>query len=113
MKTVYFKTGEAEWKFQLEDSEYDQVIQSIIDDEIDRDEMRDESIEVLRDVSSLADDEMDEDDQMDQTISVSFLWYYFNTLPEDKGRIDGDIVLIEDDEGDGVSVLAASDITEG
>ena len=54
-----------------------------------------------------------EDDQIDQTISVSFIWHYFNNLPEGQGRIEGDVVLIEDDDGAGVSVMAATDVIEG
>ena len=73
-------------------------------------EMLDDSLEIIRDTASLDDDEMDEDDQIDQTISVAFIWHYFNSLPEDKGRIDGDVVLVEDEDGSGVSVLAAEDV---
>ncbi|HIJ38881.1 MAG TPA: hypothetical protein HPP80_08305, partial [Rhodospirillaceae bacterium] len=66
----------------------------------------------LRDISAMDDDELDDDDEIDQTVSVSFIWHYFNSLPVDKGRIDGDIVLIEDDDGTGVSVMAAHEIIQ-
>lgn len=112
MKTVYFKSGEAEWKYELDDEQYQEIIDNIEEDGTDHQELLDESFEILRDVSLIEDDEMDEDDQIDQTISVAFLWYYFNTLPEDKGRIEGDIVVIEDDDGTGVSVLPADDVIE-
>jgi hypothetical protein len=112
MKTVYFKSGEAEWKYELDDKEYDQIISGILEDATDFEEMLDESLEILRDVSSLDDDELDEDDQIDQTISVAFIWHYFNSLPEDQGRIDGDVVVIEDDDGTGVSVLSAEEAIE-
>ncbi len=112
MKTVYFKSGDAEWKYELEDEEHEQIIRNIIEDGTDFDEMLDDSLEILRDISALDDEELDEDDQIDQTISVSFIWHYFNNLPADKGRIEGDIVLVEDEDGAGVSVLAASDVIE-
>ncbi|WP_241911800.1 hypothetical protein [Telmatospirillum siberiense] len=112
MKTVYFKSGDAEWKYELEDQEYDQIIQGILEDGTDFDEMLDESLEILRDISSMDDDELDEDDQIDQTISVAFIWHYFNTLPEDQGRIEGDVVVIEDEDGTGVSVLSADEALE-
>ncbi len=112
MKSVYFKSGDAEWKYDLEDQEYDEIIKNILEDGTDFDEMLDESLEIIRDISALADEELDEDDQIDQTISVAFIWHYFNTLPESDGRIDGDVVLIEDEDGTGVSVVAASEVIE-
>jgi len=112
MKIVYFKSGEAEWKYELNDEEYAEIIKGILEDGTDFEEMLDESLEILRDVSSLDDDEMDEDDQIDQTISVAFIWHYFNSLPEDQGRIDGDVVVIEDEDGTGVSVLSAEEAIE-
>ena len=110
MKTVYFKSGEAEWKYELDDEEYENIIQNILEDDTDLEEMLDDSLEVIRDVSVLDEDEMDEDDQIDQTISVAFIWHYFNTLPEENGRIVGDVVLVEDEDGSGVTVLAASNL---
>lgn len=112
MKTVYFKSGDAEWKYDLEDVEHDQIIKNILEDGTDFEEMLDESLEILRDISAMDDEELDEDDQIDQTISVAFIWHYFNNLPEDQGRIVGDVVLIEDEDGTGVSVVAASDVIE-
>ncbi len=112
MKTVYFKSGDAEWKYELDDQEHEQIIRNIIEDGTDFDEMLDDSLEILRDISAMDDEELDEDDQIDQTISVSFIWHYFNTLPPDKGRIEGDVVLVEDEDGSGVSVLAAKDVIE-
>jgi hypothetical protein len=112
MKTVYFKSGEAEWKYELDDKEHEQIIQGILEDGTDFEEMLDESLEILRDVSAMDDDDLDEDDQIDQTISVAFIWHYFNTLPEDQGRIEGDIVIIEDEDGTGVSILSAEEAIE-
>jgi len=110
MKTVYFKSGDAEWKYELDDEEYQNIIENILEDGTDFEEMLDDSLEIIRDMSALEDEEMDEDDQIDQTISVAFIWHYFNSLPEDKGRIVGDVVLVEDEDGSGVSVLAADEI---
>jgi len=112
MKIVYFKAGEAEWKYELDDEQYQDIIDSLEEDGTDHQEMLDESLEILRDISVIADEELDEDDEIDQTISVAFLWYYFNSLPEGKGRIEGDIVVIEDDDGTGVSVVPALDVIE-
>ena len=112
MKTVYFKSGDAEWKYEIEDDEHDQIIQGIIEDGTDFEEMLEESLEILRDISALEEDEMDEDDQIDQTVSVSFIWHSFYNLPVERGRIDGDVVLVEDEDGAGVSVLSARDVIE-
>ena len=112
MKTVYFKSGAAEWKYELDDQEHEHIVKSIIDDGTDFEEMLDESLEILRDISNLEDEELDEDDQIDQTISVSFIWHYFNNLPADQGRIHGDVVVVEEDDGAGVSVMAAHDVIE-
>ena len=74
MKTVYFKSGEAEWKYELDDEEFQNVINNILEDGTDFEEMLDDSLEIIRDTSSLDEDEMDEDDEIDQTISVAFIW---------------------------------------
>lgn len=112
MKTVYFKSGRAEWKYELEDDEHEQIIKGIIDDGADFVDMLDESIEILRDLSQLDEEDLDEDDEIDQTVAVAFIWHYFNTLPKGANRIEGDIVLIEDEDGSGVSVLSADDLEE-
>lgn len=112
MKTVYFKSGDAEWKYELEDEEHEQIIAGILEDGTDFENMLDESIEILRDISMMDEDDMDEDDLIDQTVSVAFIWHYFNALPEDSGKIEGDVVLIEDEDGTGVSVLSIDDIIE-
>jgi hypothetical protein len=110
MITVYYKSGSAQWKYELEDSEHDHIIKNVLDDKPDINEMFEDSLEILRDVSAMDEDEMDEDDEIDQTIAVSFLWHYFNNLVDDTDRIEGDIVLIEDEDGTGVTVLPAAGI---
>ncbi len=113
MKTVYYKSGEAEWKYELEDDQFDEIIEAILEDETDSEEMLQDCLEILRDVADLADDEMTEDDIVDQTTSVAYLWHYFNTLPEgNAGRIEGDIVLLETEDGEGIAILSAADISE-
>ncbi len=112
MKTVYFKSGEAHWKYELEDEEYDNIIRNIQEDKPDVEEMLSDSLEILRDISAMDEDEMDEDDQIDQTISVAYIWYYFNHIAEGEAHITGDVALIEDDDGEGVTVLAAADVVE-
>lgn len=112
MKTVYFQSGTNQWKYELEDEEFDNIISNLMQEEIDFEDMLDESLEIMRDLADVDDDEMDEDDQVDQTISVAYIWHYFNSLPEGEGRIDGDVVLIESDDRSGVSVAAASDVID-
>ncbi|MEW5727307.1 MAG: hypothetical protein AB1918_05720 [Pseudomonadota bacterium] len=112
MITVYYKSGTAQWKYELDEGEHDYIIKNVLEDNPDIDEMFDDSLEILRDVSAMSEEEMEEDDQIDQTIAVSFLWHYFNNLAEGEDRIQGDIVLIEDEDGTGVTVLPASDLAE-
>lgn len=112
MIVVYYKSGSAQWKYELEDAEHEYIIKNVLEDNPDLDEMFDDSLEILRDVSAMEEEEMDEDDQIDQTIAVSFLWHYFNNLADENERIDGDIVLIEEEDGAGVSVLPASEMIE-
>ena len=112
MITVFYKSGSAQWKYELEESEHDHIIKNVLDDNPDIAEMFEDSLEILRDVSAMDEAEMDEDDEIDQTIAVSFLWHYFNCLAEDGDRIEGDIVLIEDEDGTGVTVLPAQGIDE-
>ncbi|BAE52377.1 hypothetical protein amb3573 [Paramagnetospirillum magneticum AMB-1] len=112
MITVYYKSGNAQWKYELEDSEHDYIIKSVLEDKPDINEMFEDSLEILRDISAMDESEMEEDDEIDQTIAVSFLWHYFNNLVEGGDRIEGDIVLIEDEDGTGVTVLPAAGIDE-
>ncbi len=112
MITVYYKSGTAQWKYELEDSEHDHIIKNVLEDSPDITEMFDDSLEILRDISAMDEDEMDEEDEIDQTIAVSFLWHYFNHLTEGEDRIEGDIVLIEEDDGSGVTVLPAAALAD-
>jgi hypothetical protein len=112
MITVYYKSGSAQWKYELDDAEHDYVIKNVLEDNPDIAEMFDDSLEILRDVSNMDESEMDEDDEVDQTVAVSFLWHYFNHLVEGDERIEGDIVIIEDEDGIGISVMPASELTE-
>lgn len=112
MITVYYKSGTAQWKYELEESEHDYIIKNVLEDNPSIEEMFDDSLEILRDVSAIAETEMEEDDEIDQTIAVAFLWHYFNHLVEGDDRIQGDIVIIEDEDGMGVSVLPAKDLSE-
>lgn len=112
MIVVYYKSGAAQWKYELEDDEYKYVIGNILEDAPDPQEMFDDSLEILRDLSSMDEDEMDEDDQVDQTIAVAYLWHWFNHIAQGDERIDGDIALIEDEDGAGVAVLPAADLVE-
>lgn len=112
MITVYYKSGNAQWKYELDEKEHDYIIKNVLEDNPDVEEMFDDSLEILRDVSAMDEDELDEDDQIDQTIAVSFLWHYFNHLSKSEERIQGDIVLIEDEDGTGVTVLPAADVVD-
>lgn len=112
MITVYYKSGTAQWKYELDEAEHDYIIKNLLEDNPSIEEMFDDSMEILRDVAALDEDEMDEDDQIDQTIAVAFLWHYFNHLSNAEERIQGDIALIEDDDGTGVTVLPASEVIE-
>jgi len=113
MITVYYKSGNAQWKYELDESEHQYIIKNVLDDSPDINDMFDDSLEILRDISAMEDTEMDEDDEIDQTIAVSFLWHYFNHLAEGDDRIEGDIVLIEEEDGSGVTVLPADALAEG
>lgn len=112
MITVYYKSGEAQWKYELDETEHSYIIKNVLEDNPNVEELFDDSLEILRDVSAMEEDEMDEDDQIDQTIAVAFLWHYFNHLSKSEERIQGDIVLIEDEDGTGVTVLPAEGLTD-
>ena len=113
MITVYYKSGAAQWKYELEDAEHDYIIKNVLEDSPDLTEMFDDSLEILRDISAMDEDEMDEEDEIDQTIAVAFIWHYFNHLAEGADRIEGDIVVIEEEDGAGVTVMPAAAIDEG
>ncbi|CAA7620793.1 hypothetical protein [Magnetospirillum sp. UT-4] len=112
MITVYYKSGTAQWKYELEEDEHAYIIKNLLEENPDIDELFDDSLEILRDVSAMDEDEMDEEDQIDQTVAVSFLWHYFNNLSASEDRIQGDLALIEDEDGAGVTVLPAGDVVE-
>ncbi|GHU05346.1 hypothetical protein FACS1894205_5170 [Alphaproteobacteria bacterium] len=113
MKTVYFKSDRGNWKYELEDEEFEEIIAGILEDGADFVDMLEESIEILRDLSQLDEEDMDEDDEIDQTVAIAFIWHYFNSQPRGaEDRIEGDVVLIEDEDGSGVSVLSADELEE-
>lgn len=113
MIAVYFQSGEIQWKYELDEAEHDYIIKNVLEDSPDMAEMLDDSLEILRDISAMEEGEMDEDDEIDQTIAISFLWHYFNHLCEEGDRIEGDIVVIEEPDGTGVSVYPASTVVDG
>jgi len=112
MITVYYKSGNAQWKYELEESEHEYVIKNILEDNPDLTEMFDDSLEILRDISAMEEDELDEEDEIDQTIAISYIWHYFNHLADEADQIKGDIVLIEEEDGSGVTVLPADALVD-
>ena len=74
--------------------------------------MFDNSLEILRDLAGLDEDEIDEEEEVDQTIAIAYLWEYFNHIASAEERIEGDIAIIEEDDGMGVTILPAADILE-
>jgi len=108
MIAVYYDSGKAQWKYELENAEYDHIIKNVLQDYSDLTEAFDESLEILRDLAVIDDEEMDEDDEFDQMVAVAFLWHYFNTLCDEADRIEGDIVIIESEDGTDVTVMPAS-----
>ncbi|MBI5164270.1 MAG: hypothetical protein HY985_10260 [Magnetospirillum sp.] len=110
MITVYYKSANAQWKYELDEEEHAYIIKNVMEDAPDMEEMFDDSLEILRDVAGIDEEEMDEDDQIDQTIAVAFLWQYFNHMAPADEQIQGDIAIIEDEDGTGVSVLPAAQV---
>ena len=112
MITVYYKSSKAQWKYELDEGEHSYIIKELLEEQPDIKEMFEESLDILQEVSNLDEDEMDEDEQTDQTIAVAFLWQYFNHLAPVDERIEGDIAIIEDEDGTGVTVLPAASVLE-
>ena len=112
MIAVYYQSSTAQWKYELDDEEYRNIIDGLKSEPFDPAEMFDDSLEVLRDLAGLDEDEIDEEEEVDQTIAIAFLWDYFNNLAPAEERIEGDIAIIEEDDGMGVSIFPAADIVE-
>ncbi len=112
MITVYYKSNKAQWKYELEEEEHKYIVQNLMEESPDIKEMFEESLDVLQEVAGLDEDEMDEDEQIDQTIAIAFLWQYFNHLAPEDERIAGDIAILEDEDGTGVTVLPAGSVLE-
>ena len=112
MIAVYYQSSSAQWKYELEDDEFQNIIQGLKSEPFDQSEMFDDSLEILRDLAGLDEDEIDEEEEVDQTIAIAFLWEYFNHLAVEDERIEGDIAIIEEDDGMGVTILPAADILE-
>lgn len=110
MKTVYYKAGDAEWKYELEDDEFDGIVQALTQEAADLEGMVDEALDILRELSAMDEEELTDDDVVDQTLAVAVLWHYFNTREGD--AFDGDIVIIDNGEEEGVTILSAKDILE-
>ncbi len=112
MITVYYKSNKAQWKYELEESEHAYIVKNLLEENPDIKEMFEESLDTLQEVAGLDEDEMDEDEQIDQTIAIAFLWQYFNHLAPEDERIVGDIAILEDEDGTGVTVLPAGSVLE-
>ena len=112
MITVYYKSNKAQWKYELEDDEHAYIMKNLMEEKPDISEMFEESLDILQEVSGLDEEDMDEDEQIDQTIAVAFLWQYFNHLAPEDERILGDIAILEDEDGTGVTVLPAESVVE-
>jgi hypothetical protein len=112
MITVYYKSSEAQWKYELENDEHAYIIKSLMDEKPDIKEMFEESLDVLQEAAGIDEEDMDEDEQIDQTIAVAFLWQYFNHLAPEGERIPGDIAILEDEDGNGVTIVAAESVLE-
>lgn len=112
MITVYYKSNKAQWKYELEEEEHKYIVQNLMEENPDIKEMFEESLDILQEVAGLDEDEMDEDEQIDQTIAIAFLWQYFNHLAPEDERIAGDIAILEDEDGTGVTVLPAGSVLE-
>ena len=112
MITVYYKSNKAQWKYELEDEEHTYIIKNLMEENPDAREMFEESLDILQEVSNLDEEEMDEDEQIDQTIAIAYLWQYFNHIAPEDERIVGDIAIVEDEDGTGVTVLPATALEE-
>lgn len=110
MKTVYYKSGEAEWKYELEDQEHEEIVRALAEQEADLERMVDEALDVLRDLSATDEGALTEDDMADQTLAVAVLWHYFNTRETD--GFDGDIVVIDAGPEEGATILSASELLD-
>ena len=112
MITVYYKSNKAQWKYELEDEEHTYIIKNLMEENPDAREMFEESLDILQEVSNLDEEEMDEDEQIDQTIAIAYQWQYFNHIAPEDERIVGDIAIVEDEDGTGVTVLPATALEE-
>ena len=112
MITVYYKSSNAQWKYELEEDEHAYIIKSLMDEQPNIKEMFEESLDVLQEAAGVDEDDMDEDEQIDQTIAVAFLWQYFNHFAPEDERIPGDIAILEDEYGNGVTVVPADSVLE-
>ncbi len=110
MKTVYYKAGDAEWKYELDDQEFDSIVQALVQENADLEKMVDEALDILRELAAMDEDDLVEDDIVDQTLAVAVLWHYFNTRETD--GFDGDIVVIDAGDEEGATILSAKDILE-
>ncbi|MFA7430489.1 MAG: hypothetical protein WCZ23_10065 [Rhodospirillaceae bacterium] len=111
MKTVYYKAGDAEWKYELDEQEFDSIVQALVQENADLEKMVDEALDILRELAAMDEDDLVEDDIVDQTLAVAVLWHYFNTREGDE-RFDGDIVVIDAGDEEGATILSAKDILE-
>ncbi|MGC2855391.1 hypothetical protein ACM64Y_07940 [Novispirillum sp. DQ9] len=110
MKTVYYKAGDAEWKYELDDEEFDGIVQALTQENADLEGMVDEALDILRELSAMDEEELTDDDIVDQTLAIAVLWHYFNSREAD--AFDGDIVVIDNGDEEGATILSAKDILE-
>ncbi len=112
MIAVYYQSSTAQWKYELDDEEFNSIIDDLKSEPMDLMEMFDDSLEILRDLAGLEDDEINEDEADDQAYAIAFLWEYFNHLATEEERIVGDVAILELDDGTGVTIVPASELED-
>jgi len=83
--------------FEVDDTQYDQVIANLIREEVDLDQALETAVAMLSANVRMHDDSLTQDVLDAQMVATATIWFLFNEAADEDDRVEGDVLLVEQD----------------
>ena len=83
--------------FEVDDTQYDQVIANLIRKEVDLDQALETAVAMLSANVRMHDDSLTQDALDAQMVATATIWFLFNEAADEDDRVEGDVLLVEQD----------------
>jgi hypothetical protein len=83
--------------FEVDDTQYDQVIANLIREEVDLDQALETAVAMLSANVRMHDDSLTQDALDAQMVATATIWFLFNEAADEDDRVEGDVLLVEQD----------------